>query len=107
MRIGRLRHWINIEHLVSEDDGGGGLVSGWVPFAEIWAGVEPLRGQQRFEAQKLNPKLTHRIVIRYLAGITAAMRIKFGGRIFSIEAPPLNPDERNQTLELLCSEEAP
>jgi SPP1 family predicted phage head-tail adaptor len=105
MRIGRLRHLVTIEHKVMTPDGAGGHAAAWVTFAQVWAGVEPLRGQERFEAQKLNGEISHKVIVRYLAGVTPAMRVRFGDRILRQAAPPVNPQERNLSLELLCSEE--
>jgi SPP1 family predicted phage head-tail adaptor len=41
--------------------------------------------------------------VRYLAGVTASMRVLFEGRYFEIKAV-LNEAERDRMLTLLCAE---
>lgn len=104
MRIGRLRHRVTIEEVVRRDDGQGGFTETWVTKAEVWGGVEPIRGMERFEAQKVNANISHKVIIRYLFGLTEAMRVNFKDRYLTIEAI-INPNEKNESMELLCSEE--
>jgi len=106
MRIGRLRHRVTIEEPVQTADGQGGYTTTWSTYAaDVPAGLEPLKGTERFEAQKLNPKLSHKVILRYMAGITAAMRVTFGERRLYFGAPPVNREERNISLEILAWEE--
>jgi head-tail adaptor len=44
--------------------------------------------------------LTHVVTIRYMAGVTAAHRLKWGTKVLDIEA--VLPDERRTELTLLC-----
>lgn len=104
MRIGRLRHRVTVEQVTRTTDGQGGWTEAWGTLATVRAGVEPLRGQERFEAQKLNARISHKVVIRFLSGVTAAHRVKFGDRYLTIEGV-VNINEKNQTMELYCSEE--
>jgi SPP1 family predicted phage head-tail adaptor len=79
---------------------------------EVWedvctgvkASIEPLQGRELIAAQAVQSETTSKIRIRYRTGITAAMRIVFGARLFNITAPPINPGERNQELILMVSE---
>lgn len=105
MRIGRLGKRVVIEEVTLVDDGQGGWTEAWASRGEVFAGVEPLRGQERFEAQKINAKVSHKVVIRYQAGLTPAMRVNYQGRYLTIDGV-VNINEKNQTLELYCSEEA-
>lgn len=59
--------------------------------------------QRRYQA-KLKPEVSHRIYVRFRNDITADMRIKYHGRIFTIEGPPLDIDERHELLEIQCRE---
>jgi SPP1 family predicted phage head-tail adaptor len=67
--------------------------------ASIW----PLRANEQIENMKVDLKVTHRIRIRYLSGVTTAMRIKFGDRYFNLTSQ-INENERNRTLEFLAEE---
>jgi len=99
-----LRHRVTIEEVTRSGDDQGGFTETWTGRNTVWAGVEPLRGQERFEAQKINPKTTHKVILRYLEGLTPVMRVRFGDRIFNVEEI-INPSEKNESMELRCSEE--
>lgn len=101
--IGKLRHRITLQELVKTDDGYGGIVETWQDVATVWAAIEPLKGTERYQAQQVQSELTHKVTIRYRAGIKPQMRILYGNRVFDIEAV-IDVDERHRWLELLCSE---
>lgn len=104
MRIGRLRHRVQLQKLVAVDDGGGGVEEDWVDVATVWAAVEPVRGRERLEAMQLEAAVDHRVVIRYRPDIDGRnMRALHRGRAFHVEAV-VNPDERSRWLELMCEE---
>lgn len=69
----------------------------------VWASVEPTRGREYQEAQRIRPELTYKITTRYHKGITPDMLIKFGERYFNIVSV-INVRERNEMLEIICTE---
>lgn len=69
----------------------------------VWASVEPTRGREYQEAQRIRPELTYKVTTRYHKGITPDMLIKFKGRYFNIISI-INPRERNALLEIVCTE---
>lgn len=97
----RLRVTIEQQQLVG--DTGGGYTRSWQSFASIWAHIAPVRGQERLSGLQLAGSITHRITLRYLSGVTPAMRLVYGSRLFNIRAV-MNPDERKEYLVLLCEE---
>jgi len=101
--IGKLRHRITLQEIIKTDDGYGGIVETWKDIATVWAAIEPLKGTERYQAQQVQSELTHKVTIRYRAGIKPQMRILYGNRVFDIEAV-IDVDERHRWLELLCSE---
>jgi len=103
VNIGKLRHRVTIQNKVTLPDGYGGVTSTWQDVATVWASVEPLNGRELYAAQQVKAELTHRIRIRYMSGIKPEMRIAFDNRTFEIEAI-IDPEERHESLELLCSE---
>lgn len=103
MNAGKLRHRITIQDKVTVPDGYGGMTSTWQDVATVWASVEPLKGKELYEAHQMKAELTHRVRIRYVEGIKPQMRIVFRGRELAIEAI-IDPEERHESLELLCSE---
>lgn len=104
MNPGRLRHRITFLYLAKEQDEVGDTVLVERPWKTVWASVEPLKGREYFEARKIQSEASHKITIRYLPGITPEMKIEFKGRIFDIEGPPINPEERNEYLEMYVIE---
>jgi SPP1 family predicted phage head-tail adaptor len=101
---GKLRHLVQIVTPNSRQDTFGGTnVQDDSNLAELPAAVEALVGRELYAAQQINPEVTHKITIRYMDGIRAKMNVLFRGRFFQIEAP-LDPDERQRMLILLCIE---
>jgi len=103
MRSGELRHRIELLVDASTPDGMGGFTGGMTTFATVWAAVEPLRGRAFMEAKAAQSEVSHRVRVRYTDGITAAMKVRFEGRLFSIDAV-LDINERNRELHLMCVE---
>ena len=108
MRAGDLRHKITIQTRTEVSDGMGGYTETWADTYGAWAAVWPIRGPERLNYMQLESQISHRIRIRYRNGITRKHRIIFhdvdGNRTFNIKEI-INPDERNISLELLCTEE--
>lgn len=103
MRIGNLRHKITIQENTPTPDGMGSSTASWSAFAAVWAAVWPIAATERVKNQAVEHEITHRIRVRYLAGVKSDMRILFGDRVFEITAI-INSCERNKTLDLLCNE---
>ncbi len=101
-----LRHTVVLEREARTGDGGGGYVFEWLPVATLRANVAPLEARERAEAlqgRKLTSATTHRVTIRHRADVTAAMRLRFRGRLFNIRAV-VNLGERDRWLVLMCEE---
>ncbi len=102
---GALRHRVILQAPQETADGGGGASVTWTDVAVVWAEIAPLRGTERLRAGQLEAALTHRVTIRYRAGVTPEMRVAFGNRLFNIRAV-IDPGERRRRLDLLCEEGA-
>lgn len=70
----------------------------------VWASVEPTRGREYQEAQRVRPELTYKVTTRYHKDITPDMFITFKGRYFNI-VYIINVEEKNETLEIICIEQ--
>lgn len=91
MRAGRLRHRITLEKNDTTRDEWGGTVAGWVnafpQYADgIPADVVPLSGREFMAAGERQGEVQARIEMRYLAGVTDAMRVVFDGQVYAIRA---------------------
>ncbi len=69
----------------------------------VWASVEPTRGREYQEAQRIRPELTYKITMRYQKDVTSDMLIRFRHRYFKIVSV-INVRERNEMLEIVCIE---
>jgi len=104
VRAGRLRHQVTLQKPVTNQDTYGQDVATWTDVATVWAGVEPLKGREFYDAQQVNAELSVRVVIRYRSDVAATWRVKHGDRAYAIQQPPIDPDMRHRELQLMCSE---
>lgn len=102
MKIGQLRHRLEIQEKKSVKDEWGNQVSEWFTVATAWAAIEPIRGEE-YWAAGAQQETIHRVTMRYVPGVTPKHRLLFGDRILEIEST-LNLEERSRLLELLCKE---
>lgn len=104
MRAGSLRHRVTIQRYeLAVDEYGAPLRrESWKDVATVWASVEAVSGREFFASQQVQSEVTHKVMIRFLPGVTADMRIVHGGRVFGIVAPL--PDNRGTRLMLMCRE---
>jgi len=112
--VSRLRHRLTLQEEVQTPDGAGGYSRSWQDVAHVWAEIIPLvgsgssakgSGKEALFAGQLQASISHRILLRYRPGITAAMRLVFENRLFNIHSVA-NVDERREKLELLVQEGA-
>ena len=103
MKIGKLRHRILIEQAAETRDADGSVIEAWSAYATVQASIEPLSAREYFAAQSTQADVTHRINLRYLAGVTPKMRVSYGSRLFDILSV-INVGERNRELQLICRE---
>ena len=69
----------------------------------LWASVEPVRGREYQEAQRIRPELTYKVTTRYHKEVAPDMFIKYKDRYFNIISV-INVRERNEMLEIICTE---
>lgn len=71
---------------------------------DVWASVEPLRGQELFLAQQVDAATTIRVRMRYTSTLTTQCRIVHEGRILEV-LTILDGEDRNVDLEVMCRED--
>lgn len=101
--VADLRHKVTIQTLTETADGSGGFASSWADTASVWAKITPASGYERAQGQQLEAVITHKIIIRYRAGITTKQRIKYGARYFAITSV-INLDEADRFLQIMAAE---
>lgn len=102
-RIGGLNLRFAIERPVDAADDIGGASRTWTGVATVWGRLETQGGEAAFVAHRPESAISHRIVIRWRADITAALRLRLGARVFVINAAT-DPDGRRRFLRLQCDE---
>lgn len=106
MQAGKLRHRIEIQKRQTGGvDAFGGRSEGWSFVAKAWASIEPQTGRQLEFARQFTATVSHKITMRYVPGLSPAMRVKFGSRIFEINGV-IDLEERHREINLFCTENA-
>jgi len=101
--IGSLNKRITFQHEEKTEDGMGGYDSVWTDSSKAWAAIWPTSAKEQIQSAKETMVISHRIRVRYRSGILSSYRIKFRNRYFNIVSI-INPEERNEWLDLLCKE---
>ena len=102
MQAGQLRDRITIQVRSSADNAAGEPVLGWIDFATaIYANVTDMSGKEYVSGQTILNAVTTTIVIRYRAGVTAAMRVISRGVTYNIQAV-LEPENKRREMHLMC-----
>ena len=87
MRVGLKTRRLAIEQPVDGTDAHGDVLTTYTTVATVWASIEPLRGEERFEAQQVTADVSHRIRIRWardLAAMTPKWRLRLGDTLFDV-----------------------
>ncbi len=100
---GKLRHRIEIQSVVFTKDAVGGVVENFAKFADAWAEIQPITGEEFFESQRVDAELTHRIRMRHIDGIEPKFRVLFGARVFDIQRV-MQMQERGFDIVLIVRE---
>lgn len=115
---GQLRDEITLKVIVRTPDGGGGFTRADTdetddlnPGNKIWASMTPYNGiigagQEVFREGQLQPRATHKAIIRYRNDVKQGQYFVFDGRDFYIMYAR-DPDERKEYLHLYCREGGP
>tara|TARA_Y100000310_G_scaffold316309_1_gene367839 strand:+ start:2007 stop:2354 length:348 start_codon:yes stop_codon:yes gene_type:complete len=72
-----LRQRLALETETDVEDGYGGFSKQWVDIATIRCAVHPVSGRESFSQMQQRDNVTHRVIIRYRAGVTRGMRFRY------------------------------
>lgn len=100
---GDMRRWLTIQQPAASQNARGEEVPAWTTFATVWGAIVPASGREMLTAQQIQAVVTHKITIRYLAGLDPSMRVLYNGRYFDIQAV-IDINEQQRQMELLCFE---
>lgn len=100
-----LRQKITIQRPANTVDNRGQISGDWVDVATRFAQVRKMTGREATASNQLYAQATWRVRIRWEKSLTITVddRLKYGER-FLLVGSISNVKERNQEIELLCSE---
>lgn len=94
---GQLTARLDLESTVETPDGQGGATVAHVVDSSHWARIEPVSPDLAELGHVERQSVTHRIWIRYAAGVTTGKRFRKGARVFDILTVH-DPDETRRYL---------
>jgi len=101
--VGSLRRRLLLEASVEATDGAGGQLRSFETIAAVWAQVEWLSGDERWRGERPEQAASHRITLRWRAGVDAGQRLRDGEHIFDIRTVG-DPDGGRRRLVCLVEE---
>jgi len=104
---GKFRHQITFQQYDGTVDQYGDVRddvdANWDDFKTVWAEISPVSGKEFYAAEQSRSQVSHKVRIRYIAGLRPSMRIKFGSRKFKIISL-INWNEKNEEYLIYCTE---
>lgn len=104
--IGCMRSRLSLEAPVDMTDDTGGVARSYIAQAVVWGAIMPAAASDRFVAERMEQTITHAIRLRFRAGLTGAMRLRLGTRIFLIHGVE-DVDESRRFVLCHCEEIRP
>jgi SPP1 family predicted phage head-tail adaptor len=104
--VGALRRRLLLEAAVTTPDGLGGTTQVYETVAAVWAQLEWIAGGERWRLGRPEQVATHRVTLRWRAGVDAGQRLRDGDRLFDIRAVA-DPDGGRRRLVCLVQEIGP
>ena len=101
--IGARRRRFVLEVPLETPDGFGGVIRTYQPGPLLWGAIEMLDMTERMRADRPETAVTHRITLAFREGVTGAMRLSCGPRVFRIKAAS-DPDGARRQLICLVEE---
>jgi len=92
MKIGDLRHRIELQAPTDYQDEFGQPVRSWTKYATVWAQINESGASESIDGMQLNASAVHSILVRYRSDIQSNHRILWGERLLNIVGPPRDLD---------------
>ena len=101
--IGTLNKKVDIAAGVTEEHRGFDTVNYKILHKGIWASIEPLHGEEYYEAQRVKNEEIVKITIRYRETVTEGCKVLYRGHVYEIQSI-VDPNMSHECMELRCSE---
>jgi SPP1 family predicted phage head-tail adaptor len=96
--------FITIQAKTETPDGQGGFGVAWNQVGQCWAEILPMKGFQKLAYEKIDSKISHKILFRSQIVIKDGYQIICRGRTFEVKGAPINIEERDEYREVTCRE---
>lgn len=104
MEIGKLKHRLTIQSATETKDALGQVTRTWSDIASRWGQITPLQGRELERARQLANDVTHKVILRYYAGLSTLHRFKFETSRFLNISVVVNTDEHDEEMTVLATE---
>lgn len=102
IRSGELRERVQIQVAAESRNNLGETTLSWSEFSARWASVEGVSAREALINGQQETSVTHKVKMRYVAGLNQKMRIVWRGR--TLEIVSLLEHANRSEHELICSE---
>ena len=102
IRPGELRERVTVQVASGATNTLGETVLSWSDSTAVWASVEGVSAREAIAAGQQDTTVTHKVVLRYLPGLTQQMRFAWRGRTLDIIS--LLEHDNRTTHEAVCQE---
>src|SRR5689334_11747542 len=102
VNFGDLRHRVTIQQPTYTTNNLGERVPGWSMIGRAWVALNPVIGREVELARTFAATVTHKITMRYRAGLTPNLRLVLGSRIFAINGI-VDLEERHRWLNVFAT----
>lgn len=100
---GKLRERVTIQQATESRNALGESQQSWSAWKTVWASVEGLSSREALFSGQQQSDITHRVRMRYVAGLAQTMRLSWRSRILEIVS--LLEHNNRSEHELICTEE--
>ena len=99
---GKLRERVTVEVASGTTNSLGETVLSWSTTSAVWASVEGVSARESLTAGQQDVSITHRVLLRYLPGLTQNMRLAWRNR--TLEIVSLLEHNNRSEHEAICVE---
>jgi len=99
---GEYTHQITLQKKSITQDSELNAIETWQDWRTVWAKPLAKTSREFYRLSTNNTEITEVFKIRYIAGVTAHQRIKFGSRYLEIIGDPINEGEKFVELLITC-----
>ena len=97
-----MRHRVTIQRRATGTDAAGGVLNSWEDFASRLASIDRAVGSEVWASAQRSGRVPTVFRLRYLEGVTPAMRLLFGGQAYNITSVV---DQEGRKAELVITAE--